>query len=1100
MKKYTWIVALLLALTMAFIGCPNDGGDDPDKPVEPVEPVEPGGNADPIDVEFTQDMLDVWGGGSIVAEADNSGFTFTYGSGDNNSHGNAVAMFKVDLGETKVSDYEKVTFTFTGISGDLGPNTGQYDVGTAKGVNLLAAANKDNLKDFGGHDEVLVTYIVNAFSGAASGATINAAGAKIGTQPAAIDLELAIAPTRPQASNTGEVWFSIYLHASAVKWENGSATTEKTIFKITNVTFVPFGAVDVTVTEKDILGVTAPARGQTPVTTIADAAQYTGAVAWAPELDADGKFAPSTAYTATITLTAKSGYTFEGVEADFFTVEHATATNPANSGVVTAVFPATVAEDQANPVTILAIEGVTAPVRGANPVTTAPTATTQWNASAITWTPAVSGGVFDYDTQYTATFTLTAADDFTFEDVTGFTVTGATVTFEAGDPPTSGTIRAVFPATAARTMINIAEILGVDEPIRGHDPKMAIEDTAQYIGTVTWAPELDADGKFAAETAYTATITLIAKDGFTFNGVAANFFTVDKATTVTNPANSGVVTAVFSATSAEGVDTPVDDLVIVGVIAPVGGETPVTTAPTATDQWTASAVTWKDENGNAVGATFDYETVYTATFTLTAEVSLTFDGIDGDFTVDGATVTYVAGEPPNTVTITAVFPATLADVPRFTIKVNSIDQNAAFSGSSNATVTKIDDPVKGINIANTAGYGGAYAYFEVDFGTGKTLADYPKLTFKWKGISGDTGNKDLSVWVSGTTFSGSVVQTDRAGFQNFGGANSNTGEQTGEIYLYAPAVTGQKAFIALNIWADSTAKYEVYDIAFAGYTATMVTLAAIPGVAAPMTGQAPATTITTNAQYAGTIVWSPAVAAGGTFAANTAYTATITLSAKPPYTFTGVTAFTVAGATVTYTAGTNIVTAEFPATVAPLLSFPITYTGGTPTGATTEVLYSAVKTVNATVSPEQNGYAAITTQGNRYTLPGVFVINLGDKTLADFASVTYTFQGVDGDFGYKRFGLLAAAAATGLPTTGGYTIADFLVSAASTGGSGNPVTNQTGGSTNLNTQTLTAVIVTTQLSGNAVWTSHEIEICIWEIEGNASPGVNFKITNITFNP
>ena len=339
MKKYSWIVALLLALSLAFLGCPNDGGKDKDDDDDDVVV-----KADPIDVAFTQEMLDVWGGGEIVAETDGSGFTFTYGTGNAASHGNAVAMFKVDLGEAKVRDYEKVTFTFTGIGGDLGPNTGQYDVGVAKGVNLLAAADKDNLKNFGGNDDTLVTYIVNAYSGAAGGATINAAGAQIGTQPAAIDLELAIAPARPQASNTGEVWFSFYLHASAVKFAGGSAATpeEKTSFKITNVTFVPLVTAlgDIAVDEKDIPGVAKPVAGSAAVTTIGASSQYTGAVTWAPALT-DGKFAVSTAYTATITLTAKEGFTFEGVAANFFTVAGATATNPANSGVVTAVFPAT---------------------------------------------------------------------------------------------------------------------------------------------------------------------------------------------------------------------------------------------------------------------------------------------------------------------------------------------------------------------------------------------------------------------------------------------------------------------------------------------------------------------------------------------------------------------------------------------------------------------------------------------------------------------------------------------------------------------------------------------------------------------------------------
>ncbi len=50
-----------------------------------------------------------------------------------------------------------------------------------------------------------------------------------------------------------------------------------------------------------------------------------------------------TEYTATITLRAKAGYTFDNVAANFFTVAGATATNGKNSSTVTAVFPKTAA-------------------------------------------------------------------------------------------------------------------------------------------------------------------------------------------------------------------------------------------------------------------------------------------------------------------------------------------------------------------------------------------------------------------------------------------------------------------------------------------------------------------------------------------------------------------------------------------------------------------------------------------------------------------------------------------------------------------------------------------------------------------------------------
>ena len=90
-----------------------------------------------------------------------------------------------------------------------------------------------------------------------------------------------------------------------------------------------------------IAGVTAPVTGATPVTTTTAGTGYTGTVTWSPAVSSGGTFAYNTAYTATVTLTATSGYTLTGVAANFFTVSGATANNPINSGVVSAVFPTT---------------------------------------------------------------------------------------------------------------------------------------------------------------------------------------------------------------------------------------------------------------------------------------------------------------------------------------------------------------------------------------------------------------------------------------------------------------------------------------------------------------------------------------------------------------------------------------------------------------------------------------------------------------------------------------------------------------------------------------------------------------------------------------
>ncbi|MDN5300362.1 MAG: hypothetical protein PWP51_2915, partial [Clostridiales bacterium] len=93
--------------------------------------------------------------------------------------------------------------------------------------------------------------------------------------------------------------------------------------------------------------------------------------------------------------------------------------------------------------------------------------------------------------------------------------------------------------------VDIAAIEGVTPPVKNAAPVTTITETDQYTGTVTWRPD---DNSFAAATAYTTTITLTPKTGYTLEGVTENYFTVAGATSVTNEANSGIITAVFPAT------------------------------------------------------------------------------------------------------------------------------------------------------------------------------------------------------------------------------------------------------------------------------------------------------------------------------------------------------------------------------------------------------------------------------------------------------------------------------------------------------------------------------------------------------------------------
>ena len=102
------------------------------------------------------------------------------------------------------------------------------------------------------------------------------------------------------------------------------------------------------------------------------------------------------------------------------------------------------------------------------------------------------------------------------------------------------------------TMITISAITGVIPPACGQTPVTTITETPQFAGAITWSP---VDSSFEGETVYTATIMLSAKSGYSLTGVTADFFTVAGATSVSNDADSGVVTAVFPATAYAAGDT-----------------------------------------------------------------------------------------------------------------------------------------------------------------------------------------------------------------------------------------------------------------------------------------------------------------------------------------------------------------------------------------------------------------------------------------------------------------------------------------------------------------------------------------------------------------
>jgi hypothetical protein len=170
----------------------------------------------------------------------------------------------------------------------------------------------------------------------ATGFTVNSSGGAVASY--------SISPSAPAgmtfSTSTGAFTGTPTTAASATTFTvtatnaGGSATAT---FVLTVTAPVP----DTVISVAAIGGVTRPVTGATPVTTVTSANGYTGTVSWS---GAPVSFAVGTTYTATITLNAASGFTLTGVIANFFTVSGATSvTHLADSGVISAVFPATVA-------------------------------------------------------------------------------------------------------------------------------------------------------------------------------------------------------------------------------------------------------------------------------------------------------------------------------------------------------------------------------------------------------------------------------------------------------------------------------------------------------------------------------------------------------------------------------------------------------------------------------------------------------------------------------------------------------------------------------------------------------------------------------------
>jgi hypothetical protein len=439
------------------------------------------------------------------------------------------------------------------------------------------------------------------------------------------------------------------------------------------------------------------------------------------KITTDTKFTTNTVYRAYYGLTAKNGYTFFGsVGNDFkgsfdppagtkFTLE---PDETFKNAILYIEFPATELPLSKDITDLFAT-----PVAGQ--VIQKTFDSKEFTANGITWTAEsnnVTADTFSAGTVYTAAFSITAKPGYSKSDLTEnyFSWKGVTtiVNYANGD------VSVTFPATA-KTM-NFADGLG-ESGFASNDDWKAILDaatpeagaTAKLVGfigdlkhknfditAVEWkaseGKELDAKGRFQANSQYSAWLTITPKKDYTSVGSEYNKdFSVASYKAQLNPGTDGNVIAVISiyAKTAANPSNP-NAFDNAKNLKPKAGVVPTTTF-TVVGDYTVSNPSWI---GDLTGGKFKAATLYTLSLdiVLTNDKLTLFGLAEKFYTVTGATGTKftVDSEDPSKGTLVISYPETeTLVIPKFSLvqpKLGAQQVNAKNTGAGYSITTTWD--------------------------------------------------------------------------------------------------------------------------------------------------------------------------------------------------------------------------------------------------------------------------------------------------------------------------------------------------------------------------------------------------------------------------
>jgi hypothetical protein len=295
----------------------------------------------------------------------------------------------------------------------------------------------------------------------------------------------------------------------------------------------------------------------------------------------------------------------------------------------------------------------------------------------------------------------------------------------------------------------------------------------------------------------------------------------------------------------------------------------------------------------------------------------------------------------------------------------------------------------------SSGYGNAYAYFAVDFGS-KKLNEFSAIEFSVQGVSGDNGYKSYGVWAGLTAPSGHIDLNAVGSGVLATGSYENDGKAKQDFSLSLStaddSLTGTVNFV-LNVHAG-VAAWNISDIKFIPKGSVPEATDFTIGLTTPQKVGEAFTATTVVAKNASVSQGAPTIYYTG-------------LNVDYPKSDTAPTAKGIYAVTFDVAVDGDWEAAE--GLSAGILELVTTLETTTEEFELTDMVESADYD-GSTLEADGLGFTAIST--NAYGNYVKFSIDLGDYDISDLISVSFTWTGVSGDNRYKDIAFIVATSIT----------------------------------------------------------------------------------------